>query len=534
MNTNSKRAKRSLQKVQQAVAETERLLRTFSLAEATPQLRAIYDKLLDNDEYFVLVTPDGLGVIHTNRLREGMWFNTPPELKAAQTTKPLTWVYHRNTGEILLDTAHPVMVEGKPCYSLRLGTVIPPLSYYWKLFGTFSLPALAGVFGIWFGKSLHAELWITLLIVLLTVLMSLFTFKTFMKNQKNWISVTKAVSAGKLTVRAETKRRDELGQLSFEINKLAIGMHSIIKVLQDASLSTQSISQAQQDMVNQLVSASQQLSASLQEISSGSFDQTRLVEETVAILKEMNQKIRQTGSELKLTSESSKQAESSALRGSEKTSELFKQMHQIEKASLTAQTAMQELETQATGIERMILDIREIAEQTNLLALNAAIEAARAGQEGRGFAVVADEVRKLAVRSDEVASNVMEMAGTIIRKSHETSEIVKSEQQEVQQGLSILEELRSLMQLLNEKSSVAVGQTERTASIMQEILREIDRVEEKVEQVSHISSNFASSAQEVAAAGETQHQAAAAVQEQTQRLRDVSDQIHHIAERFEL
>ncbi|MPW24375.1 chemotaxis protein [Alkalibaculum sp. M08DMB] len=57
----------------------------------------------------------------------------------------------------------------------------------------------------------------------------------------------------------------------------------------------------------------------------------------------------------------------------------------------------------------IIEGITAISSQSNLLALNAAIEGARAGEEGKGFSVVAAEMRKLSNLSNESAQEVSKM-----------------------------------------------------------------------------------------------------------------------------
>lgn len=76
------------------------------------------------------------------------------------------------------------------------------------------------------------------------------------------------------------------------------------------------------------------------------------------------------------------------------------------KKSLETLSYTDEMIAQFDSIFGLLGQVENLANQTNLLALNAAIEAARAGEAGRGFAVVANEVRSLSVNSTELNDDI--------------------------------------------------------------------------------------------------------------------------------
>ena len=91
-----------------------------------------------------------------------------------------------------------------------------------------------------------------------------------------------------------------------------------------------------------------------------------------------------------------------------------------------ADDATRKLTRSAEAMSGIVQLIQEIASQINLLALNATIESARAGEAGRGFAVVASEVKQLASQAADATRRIateiegvqgvsLEVAGALTR-----------------------------------------------------------------------------------------------------------------------
>ncbi|MCQ8240885.1 HAMP domain-containing methyl-accepting chemotaxis protein [Rhizosaccharibacter radicis] len=78
-----------------------------------------------------------------------------------------------------------------------------------------------------------------------------------------------------------------------------------------------------------------------------------------------------------------------------------------------ADDVVAQLAQSSLRVEQISGMISAIASQTNLLALNATIEAARAGSAGRGFAVVASEVKSLADQTARATQDVLEQVRQI-------------------------------------------------------------------------------------------------------------------------
>ena len=145
--------------------------------------------------------------------------------------------------------------------------------------------------------------------------------------------------------------------------------------------------------------------------------------------------------------------------------------------------AVEETVAAMRQIAQKIQVVEDIAYQTNLLALNAAIEAARAGTQGKGFAVVAGEVRKLAERSQQAAHQIGELAdrsvavaenagrllGEIVPSIRRTSDLIREIAAASQEQTSAIHQIstgvRQLEEVVHQNVSASVELAATAASL---------------------------------------------------------------------
>jgi methyl-accepting chemotaxis protein len=125
----------------------------------------------------------------------------------------------------------------------------------------------------------------------------------------------------------------------------------------------------------------------------------------------------------KVAEEASLNVQTAATATEQLTASITEISAQVTRSTAIADTAVDEaqqtnrqvqgLVESAQKIGEIVKLINDIASRTNLLALNATIEAARAGEMGKGFAVVASEVKALATQTsratEEIAAQIASM-----------------------------------------------------------------------------------------------------------------------------
>jgi aerotaxis receptor len=235
----------------------------------------------------------------------------------------------------------------------------------------------------------------------------------------------------------------------------------------------------------------QELDSAMRSLITATGEQGESVMQVAAAMEEMSVSINEVSSNTDRSAEAVKRTEASAQNAMQAMEAGIASSHRVVGVVTESQTRISEVNASVDKISAVSQVINDIAEQTNLLALNAAIEAARAGEQGRGFAVVADEVRKLAERTRTSTKDIALAVADIIQLAGSAVETMSTTAGEVARSTAEIESSSTGLQAIWAASREAATYSEEITQMLRqqslashEVASSMERISGSVEQTS--------------------------------------------------
>jgi len=305
------------------------------------------------------------------------------------------------------------------------------------------------------------------------------------------VAIANKVASGDLTVKVNSDRGDEFGQLLAAFSTMVTNLRDLIQQIDSGA--------------NNIASSSEELSTVTEQTSAGVSQQRDQTDQVATAMNEMVATVNDVAKSAEAAFTAANHASEKSADGETAVNETLSFVTDLNSQISKVMTQLRGLQSETQNIGTVLDVIKSVAEQTNLLALNAAIEAARAGEQGRGFAVVADEVRSLAQRTQSSASEIETLINTLVASAEGSVTTMEKGTTLAEQTLeraetagATIREMASAVEEIRQYNSQIATAAEQQTSVAEDINQNITLIRDVGEQSAASTEQVSSASNELA------------------------------------